>query len=227
MISHEKRLIEKDDEHTQALKACQMNGDVRFTELEIQLQLSRDKEIELMKRLSEFSVTENRLRDKVLASENEFAERLQSGAMRERELNDKLNHLNRQLQAADARYRDLEIQTKLQQDELAVMRQNRIIQINNDLLNGHASLNHSGNQPSTNDCSGNIQSCTQMLQDEVESLRSVLELKQTEISELRKINRELQNSRDELPKVQFKVSCLESRLEDLSLKYQSKCEEEK
>lgn len=203
-----------------------MNGDARCGELETQLQTSRDKEMELLKRLSEFSVTENQLRDKVLASENEFATRLQAAAVRERELTDKLSHLNRQLEAADARYRDLENQSKLQQDELAVMRQNRLIQINNGLLNGHASPNQSLNQ-SANDSTSSVQSRSQMLQDEVESLRSVLELKQNEISELRKQNHELQSARDELPKAQFKVSCLESRLEDISLKYQSKCEEEK
>lgn len=185
--------------------------------------------MELLKRLSEFSVTENQLRDKVMASENEFAERLQAAAIRERELNDKINHLNRQLDAADARYRDLENQSKLQQDELAVMRQNRIIQINNSLLNGHSSLNANGQsqQTSLNDSSNSLQNQSQMLFDEVESLRSVLELKQNEISDLRKENRELHHARDELPKVQFKISCLESRLEDLSLKYQSKCDEEK
>lgn len=66
-----------------------------------------------------------------------------------------------------------------------------------------------------------------MLQDEVESLRCVLELKQNEIAELRKYNRELQNAQDELPKAQLRISCLESRIEDLTIQFQAKVDEEK
>lgn len=226
-------LSERNMAHANALKSCQLNADRQCDELKKQLQSAHDKEMELLKRLNEFSVTENQLRDKVMASENEFATRLQASAMRERELTEKVNHLSRQLEAADARFSDLENQAKLQEDELKVMRQNRILQISNGLLS-NGTMNASPNSSMCNDSfsgvntSGlNTSSTSQMLQDEVESLRCVLELKQTEIAELRKKNREMQSAQDELPKAQFKIANLQLQLENALMRFESKCEEEK
>lgn len=66
-----------------------------------------------------------------------------------------------------------------------------------------------------------------MLQEEIESLRCVLELKQREISDLRKQNNELQTAADSIPNLMIKISCLESRLEDLQLQLKAKCDDEK
>lgn len=52
-------------------------------------------------------------------------------------------------------------------------------------------------------------------------------MKMNEISELRKQNHELQSAHDELPRALLKISTLETRLEDLTIQYQTKAEEEK
>lgn len=181
------------------------------------MQLSRDKESELLKRLSEFSVTENQLRDKVLASENEFANRLQAAATRERELTEKLNQLNRQLEKSDLRCSELNQRSTLLQNEINVMRQNRNGGDAANLTLTSSNLSYTGTAANQ----------SQMLQDEVESLRCVLELKQSEIAELRKQNHELQSAHDELPKALLKISSLESRIEDITIQFQAKIDEEK
>lgn len=52
-------------------------------------------------RIKSLSSTENELREKVLASETEFGERVQLAAVRERELTEKFNALNKDLSAAN------------------------------------------------------------------------------------------------------------------------------
>lgn len=203
------QLAENEERYTATLKINQQKSESRCSELEIQLQLARDKEDALLNRLNECSVTENQLRDKVLASENEFASRLQASAARERELTEKLNQLQRQLEVATEKAHETEVRLKLVQEENVVLRQNK-----NNLSNGQTSQ-------------GTLSSHSQMLQDEVKSLHCVLELKQNEISELRKQNHELQSAHDELPRALLKISSLESRLEDLKLQYQARIDEEK
>ncbi|XP_026463608.1 uncharacterized protein LOC113366246 isoform X2 [Ctenocephalides felis] len=68
---------------------------------------------------------------------------------------------------------------------------------------------------------------TNILKDEVESLRNVLELKQSELSELRKRNLELNRAAEQLPATQAKVQMLEARVEDLQVQLQRKMEDEK
>lgn len=217
------QLADHDANHMRALKTCQLKCDARCNELETQLQSSRDKELELLQRLSDCSVTENQLRDNVLASENEFATRLQSAAARERELIDKVSQLSRQLEATELRSQELENQSKLLRDEISVLRQIR--SANGVSLTAPTNGTYSGTHGST--VGGTAKNQTQMLQDEVESLRCVLELKQNEIAELRKYNRELQSAHDELPKAQLRISSLESRIEDLTIQFQAKVDEEK
>lgn len=203
------------DEHMKALKACELKGDTRCNELEIQLQLSRDREAELIERLNNFTVTENQLRDKVQASEQEFSERIQAATARERQLNEKLTQLTKQLKGQEDQYRELEERLKLVNDENQQLRQRRQA---NGVTNENQTPTHS---------TPNSSSKTQMLTEEVESLRSVLEMKLNEISELRKQNHELQSAHDELPRALIKISVLETRLEDLTIQYQTKVEEEK
>lgn len=217
------QLVEHDENHLRALKTCQLKCDARCNELETQLQLSRDKELELLQRLSDCSVTENQLRDNVLASENEFANRLQLAAARERELTDKVSQANRRLEATELRSQELENQSKLLRDEISVLRHSRTT--NGAILTVSTNGLYNGTNGST--VGGTAKNQTQMLQDEVESLRCVLELKQNEIAELRKYNRELQSAHDELPKAQIRISCLESRIEDLTIQFQAKVDEEK
>lgn len=210
------QLTENGENHVHALKACQLKADARCSELETQLQLSHEREAELVERLNNFTVTENQLRDKVQENEQEFAERLQASVAREREMNEKLAQLTRQLQKADEERREADERSRLLQDEMVVMRQRR---------SSSSSCSVNGNAGTEKHSS--IGSKSQMLEEEVESLRSVLELKQNEISDLRKQNHELQSAHDELPKALLKISVLESRLEDLSIQFQTKVEEEK
>lgn len=196
-------------QQSEALKACQSKANTRCNELEQQLLLSNDREAELVERLNEFTIRENLLRDNVQACEQEFAERLQAAAARERELNDKVVQIMRKLKAESDRCGELEDRVKLAD----VLQQRRI---NNDDEN---QLVNGGDGSSTT-------SKSQMMEDEVDSLRSVLDLKLNEISDLRKQNHKLQAAHDELPHATTKISMLESRLEDLSIQYQAKVGEE-
>lgn len=65
-----------------------------------------------------------------------------------------------------------------------------------------------------------------ILENEVQSWRSVLEMKQKEISELQKQNHELDKNAAALPGALAKISALESRLEDLTTQLKIKNEEE-
>lgn len=206
-------LNEINHQHAEKLKAYQMRTDKRCSELEIQLQMSCDRERELVERLNNCTITENQLRDKVQASEQEFAERLIAATARERDLTDKVTQLMRQLKASDDKRIELEEKVKLACDETSALRYRR--------SNDENSLPH-GNT-SIHNLSGNS---SIMLEEEVLSLRSVLDMKLNEISDLRKQNQMNQNAQDELPKAQLKISVLESRLEDLTIQLKTKVEEE-
>lgn len=201
------QLTEIHGQHTDSLKACQLKANARYNELEQSLKISRDRENDLVEQLNKFSVQENQLRDKVQACEQEFSDRLQASTARERDLSEKLAQLTRQLKAK-AEHCD-ELEGKL---ELAEIRQQ--------------CTTNSNCSASANDGSSTTSTKSQMMENEVESLRSVLELKMNEISELRRQNHKLQTAHDELPVAQAKISLLETRLEDLSIQYQARVDDE-
>lgn len=139
------------DDQMQTIKACQLKADTRSNELEIQLQLAAEREAELIERLNNFTVTENQLRDKVQANEQQisqqFAERLQAGTARERCLNDKLTQLTKQLKCEQDRCRELEERLQLSTDENNVLRQRRQSAgnaINENATPAHSSPNSGG-----------------------------------------------------------------------------------
>lgn len=209
-------LVVVNERHVDALKSCQMKADRQFSELETQLQLSRDRELELIERLNNFTVTENQLRDKVQASEQEFAERLIAATARERELNEKVAQLQRQVKAGDDKRIELEDKLRMAYDETNTLRHQR-------KSGEHFMANGNGNTSIQNQSFNS----SVMLEEEVLSLRTVLDMKLNEISELRKQNQSMvQSAQDELPKAQLKISILESRLEDLSIQLKTKVVEE-
>lgn len=154
------------------------------------------------------------------ASDAEFGERLSAAAQRERDLNDRLLAVQRQLATAgkEAELQERQWQEKwtLCQDELAVMR-----------ARSAAEAMQQQQQQSSPQSNGSAKPQRMMLQDEVESLRCVLDLKQTEISELRKQNHELIADAEAMPALKLRVHTLESRLEDVQQQLQMKCAEEK
>lgn len=212
-------LAEINQHHADALKAGQIKADRRCSDLEIQLQISRDREAELVDRLNECTVTENRLRDKVQASEQDFAQRLIAATARERELHEKVTQLMHQLKLSEDKRCEFEEKLKSAHDESVVLRKRRSSN-ENCLPNGN---NTSSTTIQYLSGGGN---CSMMLEEEVLSLRTVLDMKLNEISELRKQNQAMQSAQDELPKAQLKISVLESRLEDLTIQLKTKAEEE-
>lgn len=186
------------------------------------LKVAHEREAELLQRITALSCTENELRDKVLASERDFGDRLRCAAMRERELADKVNELNRQLDEmktrTDQKERELGEKLNISQDEIGVLRRSHSNRNSPEINNSHNSC-HSKSPTQLNGMSA--------LHDEVESLRCVLELKQSEISDLRKQNLEYQRAAEELPAALFKASALESRVEDLQSQLHTKMEQEK
>lgn len=181
---------------------------------DLELQAAKDRENDLLKRIQALTLTEDELREKVHTSEMEFSEKLHHANIRERDLSEKINQLTKQLDEmrvkADSEKRELSEKLNLSQDELFVTRQSRNSSANESFHNRTINLNQS-----------------QLLADEVESLRCVLELKQSEISDLRKQNCELQRAADESLAAQVKCSALESRVEDLQVQLGSRHEEEK
>lgn len=181
----------------------------------VELETAKNKEDELLKRISALSSTENELREKVHASENEFGERIRAAAQRERDLTEKINQLQKQLELnhkeAETKERNLEEKLNLSQDEIVVLRNSKNA---SDMCGSPIATRSTATQP-------------RMLQEEIESLRCVLDMKQREISDLRKQNNELQTAADALPGAILKVSGLESRMEDLQIQLKAKCEEEK
>uniref|UniRef100_A0A1L8E4U4 Putative microtubule-associated tumor suppressor 1 n=1 Tax=Nyssomyia neivai TaxID=330878 RepID=A0A1L8E4U4_9DIPT len=223
LTEQEVREVQLRDEHhseKQQMESHLMDVETRFRSYvteseerrgvhEVQLKDAKTREMDLVQRINELSLRENELRDKVVASEEEFGEKLRLGAMRERDLQEKTQQLQRQLDEtkvhADTRERELQERVDLLQDEITVLRHTR-------------AAGTPQRQRTTS---------TQVLQDEVESLRCVLELKQSEISELRKHNQELQRSSDELSATMIKLSGTESRVEDLQVQLESRVNEEK
>jgi hypothetical protein len=132
--------------------------------------------------------------------------------MREKELLEKIAQLTKLLEEmkirADDEKRELEEKLNQSFDELSIYKSTRANSSNESFHN--KSLNSS-----------------QVLHDEVESLRCVLELKRSEISELRKTNCELQRVADDASSAQIKCSAFESRVEDLQVQLHAKNEEEK
>ncbi|KAJ6649949.1 hypothetical protein Bhyg_05192 [Pseudolycoriella hygida] len=153
-----------------------------------QLAIGKKNEEEFLQRIKSLSSTQNELREKVLASETEFGERIQLAALRERESNDKLKDLTEKLALA--------------QNEVLVLRG-----VSNGAANSPPKVVH--HQP-------------MVLENEIQSWRSVLEMKQKEISDLQKQNHELKNAAASLPGALTKISALEARLEDLTIQLQNK-----
>lgn len=212
--SLEQELMRVRDEADEKLQNQIREAEEKFSQQNADLQVAKDHEVDLMKRIQALTVTENELRDKVHTSEIEFSEKLHLANLRERDLTEKINQLTKQIDEmrckSDNEKRELEEKLNLSQDELMVTRQSRNSSGNESFLNKTINLNQS-----------------QLLQDEVESLRCVLELKQSEISELRKQNCELQRAADDSLSTQVKCSALESRVEDLQVQLGARHEEEK
>jgi hypothetical protein len=195
---------------------CESENAAKLLAMKLEIEAAREREANLLERINSLSFTENELREKVHSSELDFSERLQMATMRERELNDMLCILRKQVEEtkvkserSEVRERELSEKLNLTQDEITVLRQTR----------STPEGNHSGGAVNV--------SRAQILQDEVESLRCVLELKQSEISDLRKQNQELGKSADELAQALVKISALESRVEDIEVQLRAKLEEEK
>lgn len=197
LISNEKQYEEKLQSVTNQCKATIAGKDA-------ELALAKDNEQELLKRIRALSSTENELREKVLASETEFGERLHVAAMRERELNDKLILLSKELTNKET---ILTEKLNVAQNEILVLRSTR----DSPLVKASPKVNKG--QP-------------MVLEDEIQSWRSVLEMKQKELSDLQKRNHDLENAAASLPGALAKISGLESRLEDLEIQLKIKSDEE-
>uniref|UniRef100_A0A182SKR6 Microtubule-associated tumor suppressor 1 n=1 Tax=Anopheles maculatus TaxID=74869 RepID=A0A182SKR6_9DIPT len=236
----EAQLLEKES-HSRALLSRIDGYEAKLVEHEKQLESSRARELDLLQRINALSCTENELRDKVHSSELAFSERLQAAAMRERDLTEQINGLNRDLERmrreTERKERELEEKLTITKDECVVLRQSRNGPLEPASQNGTvvggagggSTLNLSGNGGNPlqlNRSSGNINHL-QVLQDEVDSLRCVLDLKQREISELRKQTQEYERDAKDLPGALTKISALESRIEDLEVQLKTKTEEEK
>lgn len=212
--SLERQLVQKQEAAEEKLRILMREAELKISARDTELVSAKERENDLLKRIQALTMTENQLREKVHTSEIEFSEKLHHANIRERELTDKINQLTKQLDEmkaeAEGEKRDLEEKLHLAQDELLITRQSRNSSANESFLNKSNNLNQS-----------------QLLQDEVESLRCVLELKQSEISELRKHNCELQRAADDTFTAQIKCSALESRVEDLQVQLGAKHEEEK
>uniref|UniRef100_A0A182Y9Q4 Uncharacterized protein n=1 Tax=Anopheles stephensi TaxID=30069 RepID=A0A182Y9Q4_ANOST len=235
----EAQLLEKES-HSRELLSRIDDYEAKLAEHEKQLESSRARELDLLQRINALSCTENELRDKVHSSELAFSERLQAAAMRERDLTEQINGLNRDLERmrreTERKERELEEKLTITKDECVVLRQSRNGPLEPASQNGavaggaNGTLNLSGgnggNPLQLNRSSGNINHL-QVLQDEVDSLRCVLDLKQREISELRKQTQEYERDAKDLPGALTKISALESRIEDLEVQLKTKTEEEK
>jgi hypothetical protein len=213
--SQERLLVDIKAANEEDIRRVNEEATEKLSKQENELQLGRDRENELIKRVQELSLVEDELRDKFHSSELEFSEKLQHASLRERELSERIAELTKHLEEyklkSDNEKRDLEEKLNLSQDELSIVKYSR------------NSISHNANESFHN----KTLNSSQILQDEVESLRCVLELKQSEISELRKTNCELQRAADDAISAQIKCSALESRVEDLQVQLHAKNEEEK
>lgn len=210
----EQELVRQQKAADQKLQESMARAEEKVRDRETELLAAKDRENDLLKRVQALTLTEDELREKVHTSEMEFSEKLHHANIRERDLNEKINHLTKQIDEiqskGDCEKRELEEKLNLSQDELLVTRQSRNSSDNKSFHN--RSINFSQSQ---------------LLADEVESLRCVLELKQSEISDLRKQNCELQRAADDSLAAQVKCSALESRVEDLQVQLGARHEEEK
>lgn len=208
--SQERLMMDMKAETEEKISKMTEETNAKIESKQKELDVVRTNESELINRIQQLTIVEDELRDKFHSSELEFSEKLQQATMREKELTEKIVQLTKHLEEmkiqSDAEKRELKEKLNLS-EEVSMIRNSR----NN--------ANESFHNKTLNS--------SQILQDEVESLRCVLELKQSEISELRKTNCELQRAADEAIAAQVKCSALESRVEDLQVQLHAKNEEEK
>lgn len=213
--SQERLIVDMKTANKENMRRVTEEAAEKLGKQENELQLGRDRENELIKRVQDLSLVENELRDKFHSSELEFSEKLQQATLRERELTERIAELTKLLEElklqSDNEKRNLEEKLNLSKDELSIVKYSR----NSITSNANESFHNK------------TLNSSQILQDEVESLRCVLELKQSEISELRKTNCELQRAADDAISAQIKCSAFESRVEDLQVQLHAKNEEEK
>lgn len=192
--------------------------------LEAEKLTAKLREDELLRQIADLSVRENELRDKIVASETDFGERLRVSANREKELIDTIRTLNNQINQLKDRFeqteRELGEKLSLSQDELSILRNSRS-------SNSTSSSSLSDVHTLGSKLNGTLINHDTSLLDEVDSLRIVLELKQHEISDLRKQSQEYQRETEKLAPALFKITALESRIEDLQMQLSVKLEQEK
>lgn len=196
------------------------------------MEAAQEREIELENRLSGMVIRENALREKVVASEVEYSDKLRIAAVREKDLQDQLQQMSDQFEELKMQHstrvsdltRQLEkIQKESEAKELDLTEQLNSVREESAAVLRSVSWNgtdSSASQSSSLSRSGN-------LHVEVESLRSVLELKLNEISELRKQNQILSRSEERNSGLYTKISGLESKVEDLQFQLKSKTEHER
>lgn len=208
----ENELTNKDVSLEQKFSAYCKEVNFKFAEQESQLKIAKEREAELLQRISSLSGTEDELREKVHTSEMDYSERLHAAGMRERELSEKISCLNKQLD---------EMKKNAEQKELTML--DELNKSHDELTIYKRTLSVPAQKQASTSPSINMNRS----QEEIESLRCVLEIKQNEISDLRKRNHELQNAQDDLQAYYVKNKALESRVEDLDVQLVTKIEEEK
>ena len=212
--SLETELFQKTKECEEQLRSMK-ELEIKYLGQESHLKTVNDKSKELFQRIEILTSTEHELREKVHTSEMEFSEKLHS---KEKELADKINEITKQMNETriqnECDKRELEEKLNLSQDELTMTRITRSNHDSNTTNNKTINLNRS-----------------QILQEEVESLRCVLELKQSEISELRKVNQECVENTEQLEVQNIRLSTTETRLQmqlqETLMKLQGKQDDEK
>ncbi len=197
ITSLEQQLFSQETEHGDKIQNVTNHFQATIAEKDAELVRAKHREEELLQQIKALSSTENELREKVLASETEFSERLQLAALREREITDKFTTVNKDL------------------SEQLTSANNEILVLRSSLLSKEhaASKGTNGQRPMT-------------LENEIQSWRSVLEMKQKEFADLQRRNHELENSAAALPGALTKISVLESRLEDVTIQLKNKTDEE-
>lgn len=97
ITSLEEEILLKRKEYGQKLQNVTDNFQTTLADRDAALVAAKSSEDDLLQQIKTLRSTENELREKVLASETEFSERLQFAAIRERELNDKYKSLKETL----------------------------------------------------------------------------------------------------------------------------------
>lgn len=208
------------------LKAHLSRVEVERNQLADELEMSRKNALvaeerdrvrteELEARLTELMTTENELREKVMASEVDYSERLKAGVNREKELQERLQKMQDEfeLMRIQAETREQELATKLdviQKEKEVVLRSQSWNEQDGaspqQQPTQQSSYRHSSPMKLTTENNWHV---------EAESLRCVLDLKMNEVAELRRQNQDLQRAADDLQKAQIRTSSLESKVEDL------------